>query len=498
MSDEPSIALAHASRLFINGEWVNPVTPARFDVLDSATEEVLVTVARAEKDDVDRAVAAAREAFDEGPWPRMTHRERARYLRELGAAFDARTAQVAESWTREVGLVHRMAMANAGGVGAIYAANADLAETFPFIEKHAPQIGNVGLLVREPVGVVAAIVPWNGPATSIAVKIAPALLAGCTVIVKLPPEAPIIGYMLAEACERIGFPPGVVNMLTAERDASERLVRHAGVDKIAFTGSTAAGRRIGAICGERVARCTLELGGKSAALILDDYDIEEAAERLAEMGCILTGQGCGLLTRVIVPRARHDAMVEALSAAYGSKTVGDPFDPDVQVGPLAMSRQRDKVEELIAKGIAEGATLATGGRRPPHLDRGYFIEPTVFGHVDNADTIAREEIFGPVLSVVPAADEQDAIRLANDSIYGLNGAVFTREADRAYNVARQVRTGTVGQNGLFYDFSIAFGGFKQSGVGREGGREGLLSFLEAKTIILDDQPTLGWSSTSDC
>lgn len=484
------ITLAHPDAFFIGGEWTAPSASTAFDVIDSATEAVVATVAEAQEADVNRAVAAARAAFDWGPWPRMTHGERAKYLRRLAAECDARAPEVARAWTMEAGLVHGMAAANAAGVGAIYAATADLADSFPFVERHVPAVGNVGLLVREPVGVVAAIVPWNGPATSIAVKIAPALLAGCTVIVKLPPEAPIAGYVLAEACARIGLPPGVVNMLAADRAVSEQLVRHRGVDKIAFTGSTAAGRRIGAICGERMARCTLELGGKSAAVVLDDYDIGEAADRLAAMGCILTGQGCGLLTRVVVPRRRHDAMVEALAAAYGAKRVGDPFAEDTDIGPLAMARQRDKVEGLIAKGIAEGAVLATGGRRPAHLDRGYFIEPTVFGDVSNTDTIAREEIFGPVLSVIPAEDEEDAVRIANESDYGLNGAVFTRDVDRAYRVARQIRTGTIGQNNLFYDFSIAFGGFKQSGVGREGGREGLMSFLETKTIVLDSEPSM--------
>lgn len=480
--------IQHPDALFINGKWARPSSSSRFDVVNSASEEVFATVAEARPDDVKRAVAAARNAFDSGPWPRMSHGERASYLRALGDAFDARASAVARLWVMESGLIHSMAEMNAAGVGQIYTASANLADRFTFVERHEPQTGNFGLLVREPVGVVGVIVPWNGPATSIAVKIAPALLAGCAVIVKLPPEAPTIGYLLAEACEQIGFPPGVINIITAEREASEQLVANAAVDKITFTGSTAVGRRIGAICGERVARCTLELGGKSAAIILDDYDIEVAAQRLAALGCILTGQGCGLLTRIIVSRGRHDAMVEALSAAYGGKKVGDPFATETQMGPLAMARQRDKVEDLIARGITEGATLATGGRRPSHLDRGFFIEPTVFGNVANDQTIAQEEIFGPVLSVIPAEDEQDAIRIANDSIYGLNGAVFTRDADRAYSVARQVRTGTIGHNNLHYDFSIAFGGFKQSGIGREGGVEGLLSFLETKTIILDAAP----------
>jgi len=282
----------------------------------------------------------------------------------------------------------------------------------------------------------------------------------------------------------------VVNVITAEREVSELLVKHPGVDKITFTGSTAAGRRIGSLCGERVARCTLELGGKSAAVILDDYDVAKAARAIAESGTMLTGQACGLLTRIVVSRKRHDAMLDALSAEYGNVKVGDPFDPETQMGPLAMSRQRDKVEGLIRRAISEGATLAAGGGRPAHLDRGFFVEPTVFGNVDNDSSIAREEIFGPVLCVIPAEDERNAVRIANDSIYGLNGAVFTNDADRAYQISRQVRTGTMGHNALRFDFTIAFGGFRQSGIGREGGREGLYPFLEAKTIVLDEKPSV--------
>jgi aldehyde dehydrogenase (NAD+) len=349
-------------------------------------------------------------------------------------------------------------------------------------------MGNVGLLVREPVGVVAAIIPWNGPCQIIAYKCAPGLVAGCTVIVKASPEAPGAAYLLAEAAEKVGFPPGVINILTADREASEKLVRHPGVDKVTFTGSTAAGRRIASICGDRIARCTLELGGKSAAVILDDCDIGIAAQTIAGYAPMVTGQVCSSLTRIVVTRKRHDAMVEALAGAFSQVNVGDPFEATTQMGPLAMRRQRDRVESYIEKGKSEGAKLATGGGRPAHLNRGWFIEPTVFGNVDNSCTIAREEIFGPVLSVIPAADEADAVRIANDTIYGLNASVFTNDADRAYAVARELRSGTVGHNCWRTDFTIAFGGFKQSGIGREGGVEGLHPFLEPKTIILDAMP----------
>jgi len=269
---------------------------------------------------------------------------------------------------------------------------------------------------------------------------------------------------------------------------SELLVTNPGVDKITFTGSTVAGRRIASLCGERIARCTLELGGKSAAVILDDMDLETAAKTLAKAECGLNGQVCSSLTRVIVTKDRHDDLVEALAASFGKTRVGDPFDESSQLGPLVSDRQRDRVLGYIAKGVEEGATLATGGGRPADLDRGYYVEPTVFGNVDNGSSIGSEEIFGPVLAVIKANDEQDAVRLANDTIYGLNASVFTNDADRARAVAGQIRSGTVGHNNFRTDFGMAFGGFKQSGIGREGGKEGLLPFLETKTVILEGRP----------
>jgi aldehyde dehydrogenase (NAD+) len=276
--------------------------------------------------------------------------------------------------------------------------------------------------------------------------------------------------------------------LTADREVSELLVRNPDVDKITFTGSTAAGRRIASLCGERIARCTLELGGKSAAVILDDMDLGVAAKTLARAECAISGQVCSSLTRIVVTKSRHDELLDALAGAFSKVRVGDPFEDGTQMGPLVAERQRARVEGYIAKGIDEGATLAAGGGRPKDLERGFYVEPTVFGNVDNASTIAREEIFGPVLSVIPAADEQDAVRIANDTIFGLNASVFTHDVDRAREVARELRSGTVGHNNFRTDFGIAFGGFKQSGIGREGGKEGLLPFLETKTVILEGTP----------
>jgi acyl-CoA reductase-like NAD-dependent aldehyde dehydrogenase len=386
---------------------------------------------------------------------------------------------------RESGVLHSVAKRAVFGPMQTFRFNAGLAETFAWEEPYVSQDGKRSMLVREPVGVVGAIIPWNAPSALVAHKSAPALIAGCALVLKGSPEAPAAPYLLAEICEEIDFPAGVFNVVTADREVSERLVRHPGVDKITFTGSTAAGRRIGSICGERIARCTLELGGKSPAVILDDYDLDAAADSIAQTARFLTGQVCSSLTRLIVGKHRHDDFVDALASRFGKVKVGDPFDAATEMGPLAMERQRDRVVSYIAKGRAEGARLATGGRRPPHLERGYFIEPTVFANVDNASTIAREEIFGPVLSVIAADDEEQAVEIANDTIYGLNASVFTNDPQRAYAVARRIRAGTVGHNSFKTDFSIAFGGFKQSGIGREGGTEGLHPFLEAKTVILD-------------
>jgi betaine-aldehyde dehydrogenase len=485
-----SAPIQHPDRFFIDGAWAAPSSPAKIDVINSATEELFVRVAEAQKADVDRAVAAARAAFDRGPWPRMKHAERAKYLRAIASELPARADDLAKIWTTESGVIHGIAKGGSLGLGGVYEYYAGLADTFPFEEERKPGLGsgNVGLIVREPVGVVAAIIPWNAPASLIAYKCAPALLAGCTVILKASPEAPGAAYILAEVCEKIGLPKGVLNILTANREVSELLVRHPDVDKVTFTGSTAAGRKIASICGERIARCTLELGGKSAAVILDDIDVGKAAGTIAAYAGFLTGQVCSSLTRIVVTKKRHDALVDALSASFSQVKVGDPYDATTAMGPLAMSRQRDRVEGYIEKGKAEGAKLATGGKRPKGLSKGWYIEPTVFGNVDNHSTIAREEIFGPVLSVIPADSEAAAVEIANDSIYGLNASVFTNDVERAYATARELRSGTVGHNSFRTDFNIAFGGFKQSGIGREGGVEGLHPFLETKTLILDAKP----------
>jgi len=492
---QASAPIRHADRFYIGGQWVAPSSDAKISVIDSDTEQVYFTVAEAQAADIARAVEAAREAFDNGPWPWLSHAERAGYLRALGAELRKRTEDIGQIWPRESGVLHSYARFNGKSAHRTFDGYAALAGTFPWEEQALPTVGEFGLIVREPVGVVGAIIPWNAPMTLISNKVAPALLAGCTVILKSSPEAPGEGYLIAEAAEAAGLPAGVLNVVTADREVSELLVRDPRVDKITFTGSTAAGRRIASICGDRIARCTLELGGKSAAVILDDADIAATAATLSQAECFLSGQVCSSLTRIVVPRTRHDDLLDALAASFSQVRVGDPFDPSSQMGPLAIERQRDRVEGYIAKGIADGATLATGGGRPKDLDRGWYIQPTVFGNVSNKSVIAQEEIFGPVLSVIPAADEDDAVRIANDTIYGLNASVFTNDINRARHVANRLRSGTVGHNAMRTDFGVSFGGYKQSGIGREGVREGLQHFLEVKFMILEGRPE-GYEGTA--
>lgn len=486
----PNIAVAHPDCLYIGGRWSAPSTKNRLILINPANECELFQVAEAVEADVDAAVLAARKAFDEGPWPRLSGAERGRALHALLAQLRARVPDLANAWTQQMGVVHSFARARTdAGLGYLEFC-AGLGESFAWVERK-PTIwpGHLGLLVHEPVGVVAAIVPWNAPLQTMLMKVAPALIAGCTLIIKPSPETPLDAYIFAEAAEAAGLPPGVVNVVAADRAASEHLVRNPGVDKVSFTGSVAAGKRIASICGERIARVTLELGGKSAAIILDDYDIAKAADDLTPTTCTLSGQICSNLTRYLVPRAAHDRFIALLAERYRAVRVGNPYDPEVQMGPLASKRQLERVQSYIEIGRREGADLVLGGNRPAHLDKGYYVEPTLFANVDNRSRIAQEEIFGPVACVIAYTDLDDAVRLANESIFGLGGAVLTSDVDRAYQVARRIRTGTVGHQGSRTDFSIGFGGFKQSGTGREGGTQGLMPYLENKTIILAGTPS---------
>ena len=468
--------------LYIGGNHEKPASGAVFDVISPFTEEVIARVPEANRADVDRAVAAARQAFDAGPWPRSTPDERADVLDRLLASLQKRSAEIASTISNEMGCP--MSFSHAGQVFAtnmVLDFYAKLTRSFAFEEMRPSFIG-AAMVRQEPVGVAAAIVPWNVPLFTIMLKLAPALAAGCTIVVKPAPETPLDAYILADALDEAGVPKGVVSILPAGRDVGEYLVRHAGIDKVSFTGSTAAGRRIGAICGEQLKRVTLELGGKSAAIILDDADLDATVAGLLPAMIMNNGQACVAQTRVLLPRARYAEGVDALAAAVSELKIGDPSEMTTQIGPLVADRQRERVLGYIAKGKAEGARCVVGGGRPKGFDKGWFVEPTLFADVDNRMTIAQEEIFGPVLSVIPYEDEADALRIANDSEYGLSGSVWTSDPARGLDIARRVRTGTYNVNFFMMAFGGPFGGFKASGLGRELGPEGLRAYLEAKTI----------------
>jgi acyl-CoA reductase-like NAD-dependent aldehyde dehydrogenase len=480
-TQEHATKLNSYSKLFVGGHWREPSTDKRIEVVSPTTEETLASVPEAQAADIDAAVVAARRAFDEGPWPRMRPAERAAALRRVGAAIEERKAEIAATFTAEVGAPAAAGRAFHELPLVMWNGAADVLERFPFEEIRQTSSG-AARLVREPVGVVGTITPWNAPVPNASIKAAPALAAGCTVVLKPAPEGPITAMMFAEAVQAADLPDGVISVLPAGREVGEHLVTHPQVDKVAFTGSTAAGRRIMSLCGERVARVTLELGGKSAGIIADDVDLNEFLSDLVFAGVGHSGQVCAALTRILVPRTRHDEIADAIAEIMRGIKVGDPTDPDTVLGPLAAERQRDRVESYFALGVQEGATLVTGGRRPADLPRGWFIEPTLFANVENSMRIAQEEIFGPVLCLIPFDGVDDAVRIANDSIYGLSGAVYARDVELAERIARSVRTGQIYINSWGMCVTEPFGGFKQSGLGREGGNEGLSAYLEMKLI----------------
>ncbi len=476
--------------LFIGGTWAQPATDSVLEVVSPHSEEVVARVPEGSTADVDAAVAAARQAFDEGPWPRMTPAERIDVVQNFSGLYAARLTDMAELITIEMGSpISFSNLAQSPAPWMQIEAFLGIAREFPW-ESMRPGVLGADVMVRhEPIGVVAAIPPWNVPQFTVMSKLIPALLAGCTVVVKPAPESPLDGYLLAELLLEAGVPEGVVSIVAAGREVGEHLVSHPGVDKVAFTGSTAAGRKIGAICGEQLKRCSLELGGKSAAIVLDDADLGSTLEGLKFIGVMNSGQACVAQTRVLVSRDRHDAFAGALAEAVAGMKVGDPMDPSTEIGPMVARRQQERVEKYIALGQEEGAQLLTGGLGMPEgLDRGWYVRPTVFAGVDNRMRIAQEEIFGPVLSVIPYDDVADAVRIANDSEYGLAGTVWTSDAEAGADVARRVRTGTIGVNTYTMDFAAPFGGYKASGVGREFGPEGLAQYCELKSVYLSSPP----------
>ncbi len=466
------------SQLYIDGQWSPPSGGGIIDVVSASTEQVAGKVPEGTRADVNRAVAAARQAFDNG-WGETSREERAAWIEKLAAALQSRSDAIARTISMEVGSPISMATSIQAGLPVMVANSyAKLIREVKLEET----IGN-SLVVREPIGVVGAITPWNYPLHQIMAKVAPALAAGCTVVLKPSEVAPLNAFQLAEACLEIGLPAGVLNIVSGYGPVvGEAIASHLHVDMVSFTGSVRAGKRVAALATETIKKVTLELGGKSAFVVLDDAPFEKAIPAGVRNAMLNSGQTCSAWTRMVVPRSREQEAVDLATAAIATLKVGDPMDPSTRLGPLISAAQRERVEGYIAKGKSGGARLIIGGGRPSAFSRGYYVEPTIFANVGSKAMIAQEEIFGPVLCILPYDSEDDAVRIANDSIYGLAGGVWSGDPDRALRVARRMRTGQVDLNGGRYNPLAPFGGYKQSGIGRELGVFGLEEYFQIKSI----------------
>jgi acyl-CoA reductase-like NAD-dependent aldehyde dehydrogenase len=470
--------------LFIGGAWTEPSTTQRIDVISASTEEVVTRVPEGAPADVDRAVAAARRA-QSGDWGRTTPAERAAVLNRFADELEARATEITQAVSTQNGMPISLAeQFESGYAVALIRYYAGLAAAMEQEERRPSPLGFDSLVRRDPVGVVAAIVPWNYPVTLAMTKIGPALAAGCSVVLKPSPGTALDSFLVADAAEAAGVPDGVLNWVPGGRELGAYLVSHPDVDKVAFTGSTAAGHIIAVECAKLLRPVSLELGGKSAALILDDADLPTVIEGLHFASLANNGQTCAASTRILAPRKRYDEVLDALQSFATGLKIGDPLDHETQLGPVASREHRDRVEGYIKQGTDRGARLLTGGGRPEGLDRGWYVEPTIFADVDNGSTIAQEEVFGPVLAVVPYDSDDDAIAIANDSRYGLGGTVWSADHERAVDVARRVDTGTIGVNGYVIDLNVPFGGVKESGLGREFGPEALAGYQQLKSIYM--------------
>jgi aldehyde dehydrogenase (NAD+) len=465
------------THFYINGDWVAPLGSETIAVENPTTEQVIGHVPAGTAGDVDRAVAAAKAAF--GPWSALTIAERAEHLRRLHTALASRHQEIAKTVAEELGTPMRISLTVQAGLPLVVLNNAIELANAPREEE---TVGN-STVVREPVGVVGAITPWNYPLHQVVAKLAPALAAGCTIVLKPSEVTPMVAYLLFDAIHEAGLPAGVANLVAGYGpEVGEAIASHPDVDMVSFTGSTAVGKRISHLAADRIARVALELGGKSANVILADADLERAVKHGVGNAYLNSGQTCTAWTRMLVHRDRYEEAVELAGKVAATFTLGDPFDENTRLGPLSSDKQRQRVRTYIEKGLSEGARLVTGGNEAEVPEKGYFVAPTVLADVDPDSTVAQEEIFGPVLVIIPFDDDDDAVRIANNSRYGLAGGVWSGDPARAEAVARRMRTGAVDINGAAFNPQAPFGGYKQSGLGRELGEHGFNEFLQVKAI----------------
>jgi aldehyde dehydrogenase (NAD+) len=471
-------------QLFIGGKWVSPSTPEVIEVHSPATGALVGKVPRAAEADVNAACAAARKAFDEGPWPHMSPDERAAVLGAAVKLMEARADELKFLLAAETGQPPTIVdMLQYGAAMSCFNYYVGAADKFTWQDIRDGVYGQT-LVLKEPIGVVGAVTAWNVPFFLAANKLGPALLAGCTVVLKPAAETPLSVFAMAETFAEAGLPEGVLSIVPGGAATGRALTANPELDKFTFTGSSAIGKEVARIAAEKLKACTLELGGKSAAIILEDADLDSTLPMLVFSGLMNCGQACVGQTRILAPRSRYHEVVTKLSAAVAAMPIGLPDDTGAMIGPLISERQRERVEGYIKKGVEEGARIVTGGGRPEGLDGGWFVQPTVFADVDNSMVIAQEEIFGPVLAVIPFDTEEDAVRIANDSAYGLAGSVYTTDFPKALEIAKKIRTGTYAVNMYAFDPGAPFGGYKNSGIGRENGPEGIEQYCESKSVLL--------------